>query len=163
MADGALARKMTTFRMRNWMAGTACGLVLAVSACTPVVKSHGYVPQPEALAEIVPGQDTRGSVERKIGRPGMSGVFSKDGWFYVGTTVEHLTYHEPKVVDREIVAIAFNEQDLVVSVNRYGFEDGKVIDLVTRKTPTHGRELTALQQILGNLGIFSTENFLLDQ
>ena len=44
----------------------------------------------------------------------------------------------------------------------YGMEDGRVIDLETRTTPTLGRELTILEQLLGNLGtipadVFTTE------
>jgi hypothetical protein len=39
-------------------------------------------------------------------------------------------------------------------VNRYGLEDGRVIDLATRTTPTFGRELTVLQQLFGNIGNF---------
>jgi hypothetical protein len=37
-------------------------------------------------------------------------------------------------------------------VERFGLEDGKIISLATRVTPTYGREMTIVQQIFGNLG-----------
>lgn len=134
------------------------GLVLAVmlggglSGCAAEVKSHGYAPDDQQLEEITAGADTRGSVRRKIGRPSTSGVFTENSWFYVSTTVEHYLYHEPKVSNRRVVAIEFDDNDLVSSVNVYGLEDGRIIDLQTRTTPTHGRQLTVLQQVLGNFG-----------
>ena len=142
------------------------GLVLAaiigggLSGCAAEVKNHGYAPDDTLLAEITAGTDTRGSVRRKIGRPSTTGVFTESGWYYVATTVEHYMYYRPKVTDRRVVAVQFDANDVVAAVNVYGIEDGRNIDLQTRTTPTHGRELTILQQLLGNLGSLSGEQFL---
>ena len=142
------------------------GLVLAavlgggLSGCAPEINNHGYAPDDELLAGITAGQDTRGSVRRKIGRPATTGVFTESGWYYVATTVENYMYYEPKVTDRRVVAVRFDVDDMVAGVNVYGLEDGRIIDLQTRTTPTHGRELTILQQMFGNLGKLSGEQIL---
>ncbi len=142
------------------------GLVLAaiigggLSGCAAEVKNHGYAPDDALLAEITAGTDTRGSVRRKIGRPSTTGVFTDAGWYYVATTVEHYLYYQPKVTDRRVVAVQFDADDVVAAVNVYGLGDGRIIDLQTRTTPTHGRELTIVQQLLGNLGSLSGEQFL---
>ncbi|MEO0366067.1 MAG: outer membrane protein assembly factor BamE [Pseudomonadota bacterium] len=139
---------------------SACAIVV-LGACEPTVRSHGFAPDAEILGTVSSGSDTRGSVRRKIGRPSSTGVFTQNGWYYVSTTVEHLTYHEPKVVDRRVVAITFDENDIVASVDSYGLEDGRLINLETRTTPTAGRELTILEQVLGNIGV-SAETLLGD-
>ena len=142
------------------------GLVLAaiigggLSGCAAEVKNHGYAPDDALLAEITAGTDTRGSVRRKIGRPSTTGVFTESGWYYVATTVEHYMYYQPKVTDRRVVAVQFDADDVVAAVNVYGLEDGRIIDLQTRTTPTYGRELTILQQLLGNLGKLTGEQLL---
>lgn len=145
----------------------ALALVLAlgggVAGCSPVIENHGYAPDQTLLAEITVGQDTRDSVRRKIGRPGTTGAFNDQGWYYVSTTVERYTYHEPKVVDRHIVAVEFDDNNLVASVNTYGVEDGRVIDLATKTTPTHGRQLTVLQQLFGNFGRITGEDIAATQ
>lgn len=128
-------------------------VLMGIAACEPTVRNHGFAPDPELVDTIRAGSDTRGSVRRKIGRPGLDGVFANDGWYYIASTFEHLTYHAPKIVNRRIVAITFNEDDVVASVNTYGLEDGKLIDLETRTTPTAGRELGILEQALGNIGL----------
>ncbi len=142
------------------------GLVLAaiigggLSGCAAEVKNHGYAPDDALLAEITAGTDTRGSVRRKIGRPSTTGVFTESGWYYVATTVEHYLYYQPKVTDRRVVAVQFDADDVVAAVNVYGLEDGRIVDLQTRTTPTHGRQLTILQQLLGNLGKLTGEQLL---
>ena len=142
------------------------GLILAamigggLSGCAAEVKNHGYAPDDELLAGITVGTDTRGSVRRKIGRPSTTGVFTETGWYYVATKVEQYLYNAPAVTDRRIVAVQFDANDVVSGVNVYGLEDGRIIDLQTRTTPTYGRQLTILQQLLGNLGTLTGEQFL---
>ncbi len=142
------------------------GLVLAamigggLSGCAAEIKNHGYAPDDELLAGITAGQDTRGSVRRKIGRPSTTGVFTETGWYYVATTIEHYLYYEPTVADRRVVSVQFDANDVVSGVNVYGLEDGRIVDLQTRTTPTQGRQLTILQQLLGNLGTLTGDQLL---
>ena len=77
----------------------------------------------------------------------------------VATKVEHYTYNEPKVIDRRVVAVLFGKDDVVTSVKQYGLKDGKVVDLESKTTPTYGRELTILEQLLGNIGAIPTDVF----
>lgn len=137
-------------RLIRALSGAAVVAVLA--GCEPVITTHGYAPPDEMLTSIREGVDTRGSVRRKIGRPGTTGAFSEEGWYYVATTVSKRAFYAPEVVERKVIAVTFNDRDVVQSVNRYGLEDGLVVDLETRTTPTFGQELTILQQLLGNIG-----------
>ena len=51
------------------------------------------------------------------------------------------------------MAITFNkDSEAVESVNSLTLKDGKVVAFNGRETPTRGRELTILEQILGNVG-----------
>ena len=142
--------------------GTALAAVAIsglLSACSGVIRNHGYAPPDEELAQIRVGQDTRGSVRRKIGRPGGTGIFTDDGWYYVASKVEHLAYYEPEVIERRVIAIIFDPQDVVASVNTYGIEDGRIIDLETQITPTYGKQLTIIEQAFGNIGVITDDVF----
>jgi outer membrane protein assembly factor BamE (lipoprotein component of BamABCDE complex) len=126
-------------------------VLVAVAGCAPVIRGHGFAPKPEDLAKIAPGIDTEATVREKVGRPGSTGLINKNAWYYVASTIENYTYHEPRVIDRTVVAVLFSDQGVVSAVHQYGIADGKVIDLVTRTTPTYGKELTVVQQLLGNI------------
>lgn len=137
----------------------ALGISAGLSGCEETYTNHGFMPQLADLDTIEAGKDTRGSVLRKLGRPSSISSFDSSSWFYAASRVEHYAFYAPKVIDRKVVTVSFNESGLVENVGRYGIEDGKIIDLVTRTTPTYGRELTVLQQIFGNLGRFNAEQF----
>lgn len=130
-----------------------------LAGCAREMESHGYAPAPDELRTIQVGQDTRSTVRSKIGRPSTTGVFTDDAWYYVATEIENYLFYEPRVASRRVVAVRFDQNDVVTSVNEYGLQDGRVVDLETQTTPTLGRELTILQQILGNIGISSDQLF----
>jgi outer membrane protein assembly factor BamE (lipoprotein component of BamABCDE complex) len=134
----------------------AVAVALSLGACAPTYTTHGFTPQLAELDEIAAGVDTRGSVLRKLGQPSAPGAFDADSWYYVASKVERLAFYRPQVVERTVVAVSFDEAGLVREVNRYGLEDGRVVDLATDTTPTFGRELTVVQQMFGNFGRFDT-------
>jgi outer membrane protein assembly factor BamE (lipoprotein component of BamABCDE complex) len=138
----------------------ACAAALLAAGCAPTVSNHGFAPQLAELQSIEAGQDTRGSVVRRLGRPSAYSSYDGDVWFYVASRVESFAFYRPRVVERTVVAVRFDEDGLVTEVNRYGLEDGRIVDLVTNTTPTLGRELTVLQQIFSNVGRFDASNVL---
>jgi len=134
---------------RPGLAAILCGF-LAV-ACAPTVQVHGYVPPQADIARIRPGVDNTAAVQQILGLPSSSGVLRDSAWYYVQSTVENYTYHAPKVVDRTVVAVNFDNRGVVRDVKRYGLADGRVVNLETRTTETGGRELGMLEQLFGNI------------
>lgn len=54
-----------------------------------------------------------------------------------------------------MIQISFNEQGRVANIKYYDLKDAENITMVSRITPTSGKQLTVLEQILGNVGKFS--------
>lgn len=129
----------------------AAASAFAVSACEATYTNHGFAPQIAQLEQIS-SSDTRGSVLRRLGEPSATGTFDSESWYYMASRVENYAFYAPEIVDRKVVAIRFDDAGRVSNVARYGVEDGQVIDLITRTTPTYGREITILQQLFGNIG-----------
>ena len=128
------------------------------SACAPTIQVHGYVPPPADVARIKPG-DTSATVEEVLGRPASNGIIRDTAWYYVQSTVQNYTYNPPRVVDRVVLAVTYNDNGVVTGVTRYGLEDGRIIDLTTRTTETGGRELGVLEQLFGNILNLDAEQF----
>lgn len=142
-------------------ATAAAFLALALAAgCAPRTTVHGFAPQQAELERIAIGQDTRSSVLQKLGQPSAVGTFTNDEWYYVASRMERHMFYAPQVVDRTVVAVRFDPAGAVADVARYGLEDGRVVNLATRTTPTFGRELTVLQQLFGNIGNVGSEQLL---
>ncbi|WP_300542887.1 outer membrane protein assembly factor BamE [Maricaulis sp.] len=138
-------------------------LVLAcaagVSACNPVLRSHGYRYALQEEPNITPAEDTQDTVLARLGNPSTRGTFEQDTWYYISSTRESLAYLRPVTRDRRIIAVSFDDAGVVSAVNEYSLEDGRVVAYAGRETPTRGRELTFLEQVLGNVGRLPSEQF----
>ena len=66
-------------------------------------------------------------------------------------------YKLPDVIERRVLVVSFSDSGFVQETRNYALEDGRVIDPVTRETPTEGKEITFLQQMFGNFGRFSED------
>ncbi|MEL6978209.1 MAG: outer membrane protein assembly factor BamE [Pseudomonadota bacterium] len=124
------------------------------AACSPIKNTHGYTPRSSELDSLQVGVDTRASVQNKLGRPSTLGAFDDQEWLYISIKSETLAFFEPEVTEQRVVLVVFDADGRVADVGDYGMEDGRVIDLVTRTTPTSGRKLTILQQAFQNIGRF---------
>ncbi len=126
-----------------------CGLLVA--ACAPTTQVHGYIPSEADIAKIKPGVDTTVTVEEALGLPSGNGVLRDQAWYYVESRFENYTYHAPKVIDRRILAVNYNSDGVVRSIERYGIKDGRIVNLSVDTTTTGGREMGVLEQLFGNL------------
>lgn len=135
-------------------------MALALSACTPVQRYHGYAPDDTQLAEIEVGQDSRETVADKVGRPGVSGIMEGGAWYYVQSDWIEEGWRAPIEQRREVVAISFDSRDRVSNIERFGLEDGQVVALSRRVTETGPRGQSVLRQLLGSLGQFNPAQML---
>ena len=133
-------------------------IVWALGACSPRITTHGYVPDPEALSRIQPGVHNELEVAQFLGTPSTTVLFGDPTWLYITERTEAYAFLEPDVVDQRVVAIAFNDTGVVTQVDEYILEDGLLIDPVTRTTPTYGKELGLLEQLVGNFGRFAGQD-----
>ena len=117
-------------------------------ACTPEISQRGYLPDPSLEAQIKNGDDTKSSVQDKLGYASTTATFGNDTWYYISSTEKQVAFFTPTVQHRTILAIAFDKQNKVTSMRHYTLQDGHVVALESRVTPTRGRELTFLQQLL---------------
>jgi len=133
------------------------GTALAATACAPQIATHGNLPDPERLAEVVPGQITKGEVAEILGSPSSIAAFDEETWYYISERKETTAFLAPDVTDRKVVIIRFDDKGVVSAVDFLGLEDGRKVELVERATPTAGNEMTILEQLLGNMGRFNKD------
>lgn len=134
--------------------------LLAGCGASKLKDAHGYVPEEALLAEVRVGRDTKETVARLLGRPGTQGIIDDRGWYYVKSDYERFLWREPVEVDREVVAVSFNETGVVENVERFGLEEGRVVALNRRVTTSNTRGIGFLRQLFSNIGTFDAGQFL---
>jgi len=133
----------------------ACATV-GLSACGNNVQLRGNTPDPEDIAVIQPGVQSRQDVIDLLGSPSTVSTFQDRKWYYIGQKTEEIAFMKPSVIDRQVLVVTFDEGGLVEGTQIYGMDDAQDIEPVDRETPTEGRDLTLLQQLFGNIGQFSS-------
>lgn len=137
------------------------GLVMVtLSACSATFQNHGFVPPEDELEAVIVGVDTRDSLALSIGQPSASGVIRDEAWFYTAYRVRSFAYRAPEVIERDVVAVSFDDDGVVSNIERFGLEDGQFVQLSRRVTDGGIGEVSILTQILGNFGRLDVGNII---
>lgn len=141
----------------NLLRLSAAAIALGVAAaCAPVQTYSGFLPERNdvQIADPQPGIDTRATVQERFGTPSTTAVFDQTAWYYVSSVQERLAFYEPNTVERRVMVVRF-DGDTVSAVEKFGLERGRLVAYNDETTPTRGRELGVLEQLLGNVGATS--------
>lgn len=130
----------------------AAACAAGAAACTPVTAYNGFQAREEKPAEVKVGEDTKSTVLTKLGSPSQVATFEPNIWFYVSQITDKYAYYNPRIKSRDVVAITFGEDEKVKDVKSLSLKNGYQLSYANRETPTRGRELTILEQLLGNVG-----------
>jgi len=126
--------------------------VIALAGCSSIYRNHGYAPPEEDLAQLVVGVDTRASVDDLIGAPTASGMLSGGDYYYVRSRVRQFGMKRPEVIERQVLAISFDSNDVIANIERFDLTDGRAVRLSRRVTDSSVEGNGFLRQILGNFG-----------
>jgi len=143
--------------IRIWL---GLGAFALLAACSNIDRNHGYVPPDADLSQIIVGVDTRETVADVVGRPSAAGILDVGGWYYVKSKFRAYGFREPKEIDREVVAISFDQQGVVTNIERFGLENGRVIALSRRVTDSNIKGVSFLRQLFGGFGNFTADQLL---
>ncbi len=124
----------------------------ALSACSPTVLHHGYLPRKGELEQLREGM-SKAEVEALLGSPSTTATFEtrNDSYYYISSTVKQTAFLKPQETDRRVLAVRFDANGLVKSFAVYTLEDGEVVQISGRKTPAAGRDLGFVRQLLFNM------------
>jgi outer membrane protein assembly factor BamE (lipoprotein component of BamABCDE complex) len=147
-----------TLAGRLWRVGAMAVLAASLMACQARIDSRGYVPTPEDLERIKAGVQGREEVREILGTPSSASNFTDDRWYYISKKTRSVAFFTPTVLEQNVVVVEFDDTGFVRDLHRYALEDGLIVDPVTRKTPSPGRELSFLEQLIGNFGKFNSPN-----
>ena len=134
-------------------------LCISLAGCAARYRTHGYVPSDDELQQIVPGVDTRTTVEDLIGVPSTSGTLNESGFYYIESDIRHFGWRSPEVVDREVLAITFDGDGVVENIERFGLEDGQVVPLTRRITRSGDGDIGFIRKLFGNIGGINAADF----
>jgi outer membrane protein assembly factor BamE (lipoprotein component of BamABCDE complex) len=124
-----------------------------LSACAPIRAVSGYQAIDHQPQDVKVGMDTKSTVLDQLGSPSAQSTFDPNIWYYITQISAEVGYHKPHITRRMIVAISFDkDSEKVTKVDTLSLKDSKQLAYNNRETPTRGRELSWVEQLLGNVG-----------
>src|SRR5262249_14200511 len=127
-----------------------------IHACRSSVKARVNLLSPDKISEDQAGPPTKDEVTKILGTPSSVRVFNNDkSWYYISRRTAQTAFFDPTVLDQQVYIVKFDDQGVVKTLDHKVLEDGKEITPVARATPAPGRELSFLEQLIGNLGKFN--------
>jgi outer membrane protein assembly factor BamE (lipoprotein component of BamABCDE complex) len=144
----------------NNVAFTLAICVTTLSGCktaemlnTGETLNQGYVVDQETLA-LAPVGSSREQVVLSLGTPSTTATFDNEVFYYISQKRQRpVAFMKPKLVEQSVLAVYFDKDGVVTQLAHYTLQDGKVFDMISRTTPTGGKEMTFLSQVLSGNGI----------
>lgn len=109
---------------------------------------NGFVADEQTLA-LAPVGSSREQVLLSLGTPSATATFDNEVFYYISQKRERPVAFMPShIVSQSVLAVYFDKNGTVAKLSNYELKDGKVIDMVSRTTPTGGRDMSFIQKIL---------------
>jgi outer membrane protein assembly factor BamE (lipoprotein component of BamABCDE complex) len=135
---------------RKGLALLAC---MGLSGCIGETLNRGYVPSETALQQVQVGAP-REQVLIALGTPSTTADFGGEVFYYISqVTNRPVAFLNSRVIDQKVLAVYFDPSSQVERIANYDLEDGQVVDLVSRTTPTAGKDFSFISQLLGATGV----------
>ncbi len=135
------------------LGGTLVSLSLA--GCETNIAQRGFAPTPGSVEKLEVKSQSREDVIRLVGSPSSVATFNPNVWYYISQKQEQFAFFKEAVIDQKVMQLTFDESGRLQTIKNYDLSNAQDITMVSRITPTAGKGLTILEQILGNVGKFS--------
>lgn len=123
--------------------------ISGLTGCTTEqIMRHGAIISSDQL-DLIPVGSSRDQVLLALGSPSTTGQFKTEVFYYISQTkVKRYAYQKSRVTEQQVLSVYFDDANTVSRVAKYGLQDGRVFDFISRTTPTGGKDYTFLTQLL---------------
>ncbi len=127
-------------------------LPFILAGCDPIVANRGNMLDEDRIAQVKTGTSSKNDVFEALGSPSIVSTFDDNTWYYVGQRTEREAFFKPEVTERKLIAVQFDDTDHVKAVDRVGLDQAVDVQPLEETTPAVGREITFMEQLIGNIG-----------
>jgi outer membrane protein assembly factor BamE (lipoprotein component of BamABCDE complex) len=129
-------------------------LAIMLAGCVGYEDVRGNLPDPDKLAQVEPGKTTKEQVVKILGSPSSASTFDDDVWYYISRKTKQVAFLTPTVLDQQVYIVNFDTKGVVKDIGHKTLADANNVSPAPGATPAPGREMTFLEQLIGNVGRF---------
>jgi outer membrane protein assembly factor BamE (lipoprotein component of BamABCDE complex) len=151
---GSIVDLFNVSAMRYAARPAAIVFAIILAACAVSEDQRGNLPDPDRLAQIKPGTTTKEQVVKVLGSPSSASTFDDDVWYYISRKTKQVAFLSPTVLDQQVFIVDFDDKGVVKDIGHKNMADGESVSPAPGATPAPGRELSFMEQLIGNIGRF---------
>jgi outer membrane protein assembly factor BamE (lipoprotein component of BamABCDE complex) len=124
----------------------ACGSGLSLTT----LRTEGYSLKDEQVAQIRPGQSQE-LVTIVLGSPQTTNSFGdQTAFYYIETKKDRTAFGLETIRERTVLAVYFDKNKRVTDKAVYTAQDGRIVHIEGRTTPSYGQDKTFVESILSS-------------
>ncbi len=128
-----------------------------LSSCLSSVENTGFMfdlTDYEYLQEEVA---TKSEVLQIMGSASFVSHIDQEKWLYYSQNVKKFLFFKPKITDRKIVILTFDDNEILQKIENYSLKDEKNIKFSSNYTKVEGFEKGIFKSLFSNIGRVSTQ------
>jgi outer membrane protein assembly factor BamE (lipoprotein component of BamABCDE complex) len=127
-------------------------LGIILTSCLSRIENKGYSFELSDY-KVKKGLSSKGEIVRNMGSPTLiSHIDNEIFWIYFEEKIRKLLFFKPKVLDRRILILTFDENKIVSSLNNYDLKDENNISFNHKTTKIRNIKKSLVSDIFGNIG-----------
>ncbi len=127
-------------------------LTLSLSACQQSIETSGTFLSKSESEQLKPGLSQE-NLEERLGPPSYQSALDPNFIAYIGTRLQIRSLQSPRPIERRIIALDMTG-GRIQSVVEVSLRDGRRIYPNQNRTPTNGRTISLIEELVGNIGRF---------
>lgn len=132
-------------------------LIFLLSSCLARVEKRGYSFE---LSDYVAkdGISSKFEILQNMGSPTIvSSIDNRIFWVYFEEKIKRFLFFKPDILEREILVLSFDKDNIVKKLDRYNLASEKNIKFSTYKTPFKEIKKGFFADLFGNIGKISAQ------
>lgn len=135
-------------------------LIAILFAVTGCVKNEAYIGYsfPDGYdANLKVGHTTKDMVIESLGAPTTESSYGDSTYYYISQKQYSKTFMQPVLEEQKVLALVFNDKEVLSSIKHYDLSDYKEIEPDHSKTELKGNEMGVMEQVVHNVGRFGSK------
>ena len=128
---------------------------MSVASCSTHIEKRGYIFDDRSKEVLTEGMK-KIDVLSLMGSPSTTSSSNGEKFYYISNKFYKYSILTPREIERTIVVIRFDKNEIISSIEEYALKDGKVIDYKSEKTIPGGTEATIIQDLLDATGRYTS-------
>jgi len=134
-------------------------LAAQITACANHIEVSGYGFTDSHHEDVVVGKTTRHELISNLGSPtAVANIGDDKKVYYISRKTKRVAFLDPIVLEQQVLAISLDKNNVVSGIEELTLDDSKHVVFSENHTLLRGNEITAMQQIMGNLGKYNVPN-----